>query len=86
MSTFFPFLIRHWINENKTGKDNVCKGKLSFLGDIVSKLSCLQFFQGRKSTFLELILHSFHTKIICHWISLKLARFIAFVADFKEFN
>jgi hypothetical protein len=24
--------------------------------------------------------------IICHWISLKLARFIAFVADFKEFN
>jgi endogenous inhibitor of DNA gyrase (YacG/DUF329 family) len=51
-------LIRRWINENKTGKDNVCKGKLSFLGDIVSKLSCLQFFQGRKSTFLELILHS----------------------------
>jgi hypothetical protein len=46
------------INENKTGKDNVCKGKLSFLSDIVSKLSCLQFFHGRKSTFLELILHS----------------------------
>jgi hypothetical protein len=41
-----------------TGKDNVCKGKLSFLGDIVSKLSYLQFFHGRKSTFLELILHS----------------------------
>jgi hypothetical protein len=52
------YLIRHWINENKTGKDNVCKGKLSFQGDIVSKLSCLQFFHGRKSTFLELILHS----------------------------
>ena len=48
MSTF---LIRYRINENKTGKDNVCKGKLSFLCDIVSKLSCLQFFQGRKSTF-----------------------------------
>ena len=50
--------MRHWINENKTGKDSVCKGKLSFIGDIVSKLKCLQFFQGRKSTFLELILHS----------------------------
>jgi hypothetical protein len=55
---FHFFLIKYWINENKTGKDNVCKGKLSFLGDIVIKLSCLQFFQGRKSTFLELILHS----------------------------
>ena len=43
---FHFFLIRYWINENKTGKDNVIK------------LSCLQFFQGRKSTFLELILHS----------------------------
>jgi hypothetical protein len=33
----FPlFLIRNWINENKTGKDNVCKGKLSFLGDIAN--------------------------------------------------
>jgi hypothetical protein len=52
---FSLFLIRHWINENKTGKYNVCKGKLSFLGDIVSKLSCRQFFLGRKSTFLELI-------------------------------
>ena len=56
---FSLFLIRHSINENKTGKANVCKGKLSFLGDIASKLSCLQFFQGRKNTFLELILHSF---------------------------
>ena len=55
---FSLFLIRHGINENKTGKDNVCKGKLSFLGDLVSKLSCLQFFHDRKSTFLELILHS----------------------------
>jgi hypothetical protein len=44
--------------EDKTGKYNVCEGKLSFLGDIVSKLSYLQFFQGRKSTFLELIVHS----------------------------
>jgi hypothetical protein len=29
------FLIRPWINENKTGKDHVCKGKLLFLGDTV---------------------------------------------------
>jgi hypothetical protein len=63
---FSLFLIRHSINENKTGKANVCKGKLSFLGDIASKLSCLQFFQGRKSTFLELILHSF--KVFSHFI------------------
>jgi hypothetical protein len=44
-------ILRIILNENKTGKYNVCKGKLSFLGDIVSKLSCLKFFQGRKSTF-----------------------------------
>ena len=28
---FSLFLIRHWINENKTGKDNVCKGKSTIL-------------------------------------------------------
>jgi hypothetical protein len=33
---FSLFLIRYWINEYKTGKDNVCKGNLSFLGNIVS--------------------------------------------------
>jgi hypothetical protein len=44
---FSLFLIRHWINENKTGKDNVCKGKLSFLGDIVSKLNCLLYQKFR---------------------------------------
>jgi hypothetical protein len=43
-------------------------------------------YTSENETKCPILYQKFSTKIICHWISLKLARFIAFVADFKEFN